>query len=439
MRHLPEFSRRAFSLGGCATLLGGLLAHAPSSVAQFRVEIAGVGTTRLPVAIARFRGEESLAQPISGVIRANFERAGYFQVADVQAVIDESQSPSIPDWRARGVDALLTGSVRVLPDGRIEVRYRLWDVVKGVVWGGQSVVVAAGEQRFAAHTVSDEVYKILTADDGIFSTRIAYVSRQSGKYSLWVADADGLNASAAVVSNEPIISPAWAPDGTELAYVSFEGGKAMVFAQNVVTGQRRMIAGFRGSNSAPAWSPGGQNLALTLSRDGGSQLFLVDRGGSLIRRLTRSTAIDTEPVFSSDGQWIYFVSDRGGAPQIYRMLAEGGDAERMTFSGSYNISPALSRDNRWLAYITRDNGAFKLMLQDLTTTSDPIPLTETQDDESPSFAPNNRSIIYATRQLGRGVIMTTSLDGAVKARLSSFGADVREPAWGPIAGPSRRT
>lgn len=428
----PRINRRAFSVAACSTLAAGLLVHAPATEAQFRVEIAGVGTTQLPVAVARFRGEESLPQAISAIIRANFERTGYFRVVDAQAVIDETQSPPISEWRAKGVDALLTGSVHRTPDGRLDIRYKLWDVVKGTVWDGQSLLVAAADSRMGAHSVSDQVYKTLTADDGIFSSRIAYISRQAGRYSLWIADSDGMNATAAVVSSEPLISPAWSPDGVEVAYVSFESGKAVVFAQNVVSGQRRVVASFRGSNSAPAWSPGGQSLALTLSRDGGSQLFLIDRAGSVIRRLTRSSAIDTEAVFSADGKWIYFVSDRGGAPQIYRMLTEGGDAERITFSGTYNISPAVSRDNRWLAYITRENGAFKLMLLDLTASDAPIPLTETQDDESPSFAPNNRAIIYATRQLGRGVIMTTSLDGTVKARLASFGADVREPAWGPL-------
>ncbi|MEZ0306679.1 MAG: Tol-Pal system beta propeller repeat protein TolB, partial [Ramlibacter sp.] len=289
-----------------------------------------------------------------------------------------------------------------------------------------------GDLRLAAHRIADFIYEKLTGEKGIFSTRIAYVTKAGTRYNLWVADADGENSQSALASAEPIISPAWSANGAQLAYVSFESRKPVVYVHDVASGKRRLIANFRGSNSAPAWSPDGRTLAVTLSRDGGSQLYTIDANGGEPRRLTQSAGIDTEPLYSPDGRSIYFVSDRGGAPQVYRMASNGSGApERVTFTGSYNISPALSPDGRWLAYVSRVNGLFKLQVMELgsqTVTS----ITDTTADESPSFAPNGRLIVYATRQGGREALMTTTLDGKIKARLAGQGGDIREPDWGPF-------
>lgn len=408
-----------------------LLLLVSSAHAQFRVEISGVGATRVPIAVAKFRDEDKLVQMVSSIVLDDLERSGVFRGVDAPGALDERSLPVMADWRARAADALLTGSVARLADGRLDVRFKLWDVVKGAELGGQSNAVAAADLRLAAHRISDYVYEKLTADKGVFSTRVAYVTRGSGRFTLRVADSDGEGGQVALNSAEPIISPAWSPDGRELAYVSFESRKAVVYAQDVASGQRRVLANFRGSNSAPAWSPDGKTLAVTLSRDGGSQIFLMGRNGDAVRRLTASSGIDTEPVFAPDGRTLFFVSDRGGSPQIYRMPVAGGAAERVTFAGSYNISPAISPDGRTLAYIARVGNAYRLHTLDLAG-GPPQALSDTQDDESPSFAPNGRLIIYATRSQGRDLLMTTTLDGKIKARLMSTTSDVREPVWGPF-------
>ena len=400
--------------------------------AQFKVEISGVGATQLPIAIVRFRDEDKSGQPASAIIRADLERSGAFRSVDNSAALDETSQPQWGEWRARAADALAAGSVSRLADGRFDIRFKLWDVVKGSDLGGQSHAVDAGELRLESHRIADLIYEKLTGEKGVFSTRIAYVTRAGLRHTLRVADADGVNDQIALNSSQPIISPAWSPNGKELAYVSFEKQKAVVFVHNVATGERRAIADFRGSNSAPAWSPDGQSLAVTLSRDGGSQLFMIGKNGESPRRITSSQAIDTEAKFSADGRWLYFTSDRGGGPQIYRMAAGGGSAERVTFSGSYNISPAVSPDGRTLAYVTRSGNAFRLATLDLSSPgAQPVQLTDTSDDEHPSFAPNGRLLVYATRMEGRSVLMTTTLDGKIKARLPSTTADLREPVWGP--------
>lgn len=415
------------------TLIAALAASplAPA-FAQFRVEVSGVGLTQLPIALVPFKGEDASPQKISAIVQADLERSGQFRGVDASGQsLDEGSRPDLSLWRQRTADSLVAGSVTRLADGRFDVKFRLWDVVRGQDLGGQSYTVPQGDLRLAAHRIADYVYEKLTGEKGIFSTRIAYVTKGGTRYTLWVADADGENAQAALASPEPIISPVWSANGAQLAYVSFESRKPVVYVHTVASGQRRLVANFKGNNSAPAWSPDGSTLAVTLSRDGGSQLFTIPAGGGEPRRLTQSASIDTEPRYSADGGTIYFVSDRGGAPQIYKMSAGGGNPARVTFTGAYNISPSVSADGRWLAYISRVGGAFKLHVMELAT-GNVAAITDTTADEKPSFAPNSKLIVYATRLGGREALMTTTLDGKIKARLAGQAGDIREPDWGPF-------
>jgi TolB protein len=413
--------------------LAALAALAASPVlAQVRIDIAGVGGTRIPVAIADFRDESRSPQPIAAIIRADLERSGLFRSVDAPGALSETSVPAYAEWKARQADALVAGSVTRLADGRLDIRFKLWDVVKGAEIIGQAQAVLPDDARLAAHRIADVVYEKLTGEKGVFATRMAYVTKAGRRYSLVIADADGEGAKAALSSPEAIISPTWAPNGRELAYVSFESGKATVRIQDVQTGTRRVLADFKGTNSAPAWSPDGNQLVLSLSREGGTQLFIINRDGSGLRRIAQSSAIDTEACFAPDGSKIYFVSDRGGGPQIYRMPAGGGAAERVTFNGNYNISPAISPDGRTMAYITRAGGAFRLCVMDLAT-GQSQQISDANDDESPSFAPNSKLIVYASRAGGKEVLMTTTLDGKIKTPLLVSLAEVREPSWGSFA------
>jgi TolB protein len=413
-------------------LAGGLaVCAAGPALAQLRVEIAGVGATLIPVAVAPFAGEAAAGVDVAGVVRADLHRSGVFRNLAAEAGLDERSTPDLSAWRGKGADALLAGSVTRMADGRWDVRHKLWDAVRATQLSAESKVVQAADLRLAAHRIADDVHLRLLGERGVFATRIAFVVKAGKRFTLHVTDADGEGGQVALTSAEPIISPAWSPDGRWLAYVSFEDQKAVVWVQDLVTGVRRRLANFRGSNSAPAWSPDGQRLALALSQDGSTQLYTLPTAGGTPERLMRSGAIDTEPTYSADGKSLYFVSDRGGGPQVYRVAAGGGNAERVTFSGSYNISPAVSPDGKLLAYISRQGSAYRLMtlgLDNGTLTA----LTDTQDDESPSFAPNGRLLVYATRQQGKDVLMTSTLDGKVKTPLISSGADMREPAWGPF-------
>ncbi len=434
---LPPLTRMISRRNSLQTALC-LAGAAPlASFAQFRVEISGVGVTQLPIAVMSFRGDEAAPQKIGAIVQADLERSGQFKHIDPGALsLDESSRPDMSPLRQRGADHLVVGSTSRLADGRFDVRFRLWDVVRGQDLGAQSYAVPAGDLRLAAHRIADFVYEKLTGDKGVFSTRIAYVTKSgqgnAQRHNLWIADSDGEGAQSALASPEPIISASWSPTGSQLAYVSFESRKPVVYVHEVSSGRRRLLANFRGSNSAPAWAPDGKQLAITLSRDGNSQVYVIDSAGGEPRRLTQSTGIDTEPVYSPDGKFIYFVSDRGGAPQVYRMPAGGeaaGRAERITFSGNYNISPAISPDGKRMAFISRVAGDFRLHVMDFAAQSTAA-LTDTSADERPSFAPNGKLILYATRRAGKEALMTSTIDGRIKARLASQGGDIREPQWG---------
>ena len=412
-------------------LAAALAAASFAARAQLTVEITGAGASRLPVSIADFGGERIVAQALTSVIRADLDRSGLFRLVDTGAPLDESAVPPYADLKGKGIDAIAGGSVAMGTDGRYETRVRLHDVPKQVSLGAQAYAHTGTQLRTTAHRIADFIYEKLTGEPGIFSTRIAYVVKSTGRYELQIADADGGNAQSALASREPIISPAWSPDGSKLAYVSFEAKKPVVYVHDLASGRRHVAANFKGSNSAPAWSPDGRQLAVVLTKDGSSQLYLVNADGSGARRLATSTGIDTEPRFSPDGAWVYFTSDRGGSPQIYRLPVAGGSAERITFDGSYNVSPRPSPDGKTMAYIARNSGRFQLSVMDLATRQSQV-LTDSAKDESPSFAPNGRMVLYATEIGGRGVLAAVSVDGRVKQRLSVQAADVREPAWAPL-------
>ena len=414
--------------------IASLVAPAAASAA-LTVEIIGSGANQIPIAIVPFRAEDGMAQKITPVVAADLARSGLFRVVDAGGIVPVPHEPgdiNYPAWRARGAEAVVIGTIVPQAGGRYEVRFRLMDATKQSQLVGIAYTVAEAQLRLTAHKIADAIYEKLTGDVGVFATRITYVVKRGARYELQVADADGYNPQTVVASNEPIISPAWSPDGTRLAYVSFENRKPVVYVQSLVTGARRAAANFPGSNSAPAWSPDGRRLAVVLTKDGGSQIYLISAdGGGSPQRLTQSSAIDTEPNFSPDGQLILFTSDRGGSPQIYGMSATGGEPRRLTFEGSYNVSPRFSPDGKNFTYIQRNGGRFNVAVQDLATRQVQV-LTDGVVDESPSFAPNGRMILYASGVRGRGILAGVSSDGRVKQRLVESSGDVREPAWGPL-------
>jgi len=403
-----------------------------SARAQLQVDIAGVGATQYPIAIADL-AHDPQGQLLADVIRADLTRTGQFRLVNAAGADLAADMPvSAEDWNARGADYLAYGSV-LRAGEQYQVQYRLLDTISNAEIDGIAFSGSAEELRRIAHRVADRIYEKVTGIRGVFSTRIAYVLQTNGNYELQIADADGQNPQVMLRSPQSIISPAWSPDGTRLAYVSFESGKPVIYVQTLATGQRVPLANFKGNNSAPAWSPDGRRLAIALSRDGISQIYTINADGSGLTRVMRSPLIDTEPQYSPDGADLVFTSDRSGTPQIYRVPANGGDARRVTFYGNYNISPQLSSDGEHLVYVTRRDGAFRIAALNLNSGAEQL-LTVGPDDESPSIAPNSMQVLYSTTQGGRTMLAVTSIDGRVRHTLLTLAGKVREPAWGPWLG-----
>jgi TolB protein len=408
-----------------------LLAQASLASAVLNIEIIGAGEHQIPVAIVPFGGESKLAQTINEVIAGDLQRTGLFRLVDSAGKSPhELAEVNYPDWQVRGADALAIGTVALQTNGRIEARFRLLDVVKHIELAGQSVAANDKQVRAVGHRVADLIYEKLTGDKGVFSTRIAYVNRQGQKFRLMVADSDGYNEQTVLAQNQPIISPAWSPDGSHLAYVSFEAGHAAIYMQSLYINQRVLLANFRGSNSAPTWSPDGKQLAIVLTREGSSQIYLIRPDGSGIHRITFSGTIDTEPNFSPDGQSLLFTSDRGGSAQIYRMPVEGGAAQRMTFGEGNNYSPRYSPDGKGFVYTHFNNGKFYIAAQDFQSGQVEI-LSAGGWEKKPSYAPNGKLILFASEARGRGILATVSSDGRVQQHMFTQSGDAREPVWGP--------
>jgi TolB protein len=420
----------------------GLLLVSSAAAQGLRIDITGVGDKQIPVAVAPLvpasPNERVFAETVQEVLESNLRRTGAFNLLPVgpQFPVLSDNTPLSQDlflrWKNQGASALVVGSITRQPDGKVDLRFRLLDNLKSVDLGGLSLVTEATQldARRSAHKVADYVYEQLTGEPGFFSTRLAYVRKEAGRQVLIIADSDGENAQPALRSSQPIISLAWSPDGNKLAYVSFESGKAVVYVHELQTGRRTVVANYRGSNSAPAWSPDGKQLAVVLTKDGSSQVYVMNADGSSPRRVSRANAINTEPSFSADGKTIYFTSDRGGSAQIYKVAADASSPpERISFTGNFNARPMVSPDGRLLAFVARREGKFVIGVRNLESGEERLVSTGPKDD-SPSFAPNSRWIIFSSRINARDTLSAVSVDGRVRTRISLDTAGIRNPAWG---------
>lgn len=408
--------------------------------AALTIEITEGAEGALPIAVVPFGWMGPGAAPsqdLARIVRDDLKRSGRFKplpVTDMLARPTTGADVEFRDWKVLGMENLVVGQVKSNGPGGYMVRFQLYDVFKGEQLAGYNIPTTERDLRSTAHHIADIIYEKLTGERGAFATRIAYVTSMrlatGDQVTLKVADADGYNPQTIVTSSEPLMSPAWSPDGRKLAYVSFEKGRPAVYVQEVFTGRRQKLVSFKGINGAPAWSPDGRKLALTLSKDGSPDIYVLNINRKTLIRLTKHYAIDTEPSWSPDGREIIFTSDRGGKPQIYKVPSFGGKVRRVTYEGSYNARASYSPDGKLITLVTRQGGDFRIGVLDLASGGLQV-LSEGRLDESPSFAPNGSMIIYAAKINGRGELAAVSVDGRVKQRLALQEGDVREPVWSP--------
>jgi TolB protein len=421
----------------------GFLTLCPRSWAELVVEVTKGQDDAIPIAIVPFNSptEAAASFDVTQVVSDDLARSGRFKSMPRSDMIETPHtgaSIAFDDWRRLNNDYIVVGQVQAESADRYNIVFEVYNVLNRQRLLGYQISANKSGLRLASHQVADMVFQKILGVRGAFATRVAYVSvlghLPNKTYQLVVADADGMNPRVVMQSNEPLMSPAWSPDGQSLAYVSFEGRLPTVYVQELKTGERRRVSARAGVNQAPAWSPDGKKLALTLStRDGNLDIYTMDLASQTLTRITDDPGIDTEPQWSNDGKSLYFTSDRAGGPQIYRVGIQPGDKpRRLTFQNAYNARPRLSPDESQLTFVTQEEGAYRIATMDLRGRGDVQVLTHGHFDVSPSYAPNGAEIIYASRDRGRGVLALVSSDGRVQERLVSSEGEVQEPAWSPF-------
>ncbi len=412
-----------------------------SAWAELEIEIVKTGVDALPVAVVPFSWDASDPEPITGIadiVSADLYRSGLFEPLASEDMIERPSDPvdlRFGTWRLLKVDAVAMGQIVDSPTGGYLARYWLFDVNTGEQLLGQELVIGVGDLRFGAHKIADQIFETLIGTPGAFATRVAFVVStglgDDSRYELVIADSDGFGQQAIVIDGQPLLSPAWSPDGTQLAYVSFARGNSTVIMQNIFTGANRVLAEFKGINGSPSFSPDGSQIALTLSRSGSPEINILDLQTGRFRQLTQHWAIDTEPTWNQDGSEILFTSDRGGKPQVYSISPRGGDPQRVTWEGEYNARASLSPDGKLLATTYGNENIYQIAVFDRENQRLRV-LSDGRLDESPSFAPNGSMVLYASKENGKGVLYAVSVDGNVRQRLVTSEGDVREPAWSPL-------
>jgi TolB protein len=421
----------------------GLCGLVSRAYAELVVEVTQGRDDAIPVAIVPFNSEAEAAASfdVAQLISDDLARSGRFKPMARRDMIEQPHSGaniSFDDWRRLNDDYIVVGQVQAQPEERFSIVFELYNVLNRQRLLGFQISANRAGLRLASHQAADKIFQAILGVRGAFATRIAYVSvlghLPNKTYQLIVADSDGMNPRVVMTSHEPLMSPAWSPDGESLAYVSFEDRLPTVYVQALKTGERRRVSARAGVNQAPAWSPDGRKLALTLStRDGNLDVYVLDLATQELTRITDDPGIDTEPQWSKDGQSIYFTSDRAGGPQIYRVGLRPGDRpRRLTFQGSYNARPRISPDETQLSFVTQQDGAYRIAVMDLKGRGDVQVLTRGRFDVSPSYAPNGEEIIYASRNHDRGVLALVSADGRVQEQLVASEGEVQEPVWSPF-------
>lgn len=410
-------------------LLASWLLCSSLAMAQVVVDVKGAQRVARPIIVLPFQGDQS--HKLDYLIASDLHKSGFFQPIDPRKISLRPKNPSEIDYSAfakTGAEYLVLGRMQ----GGRAAQVVLSDVKAARVLSNDRIT--AGSERQLAHEIADRIIAKLTGSRGSFATPIAFVLEQQKngmrRYALIVSDIDGANRREIYVSNLPILSPSWSPDGRNIAYMTYAKRRSQIVVQDLASGARRIIADSDDISSAPAFSPDGRTLAFVQSHDNNPDIYLYDLASGSKTRLTTHAGIDTEPFFSPDGRYVYFTSDRAGTPQIYRKPRDGGAAERVVVGSGFSANGDLSPDGKSLVLTRRSGGGYQIGLYHLDNGRFDA-LTSGRLDEGASFSPNGKMIIYATRENGRSILKIINIRGGVAMTLNDPAGRLRDPAWGP--------
>ena len=404
------------------------------------IEILGGKASQIPIAVIPFKDSnpKKVLQLMNEVIANDLNRSGLFSPIDISGVSDypyDEREVNFSNWAALQSQFIVVGKIDAIgrSNNQMQVTWSLIDIFKEKTVLSVALKGQPSQYRVIAHRIADTIYEKLTGSKGVFDTNIAFVKKlDKERYSLFIADYDGHNPRAIVNSKYSIISPRWSPDGEKIAYVSFEKRKPVIYVQNIVTGERVLLANFRGNNSAPAWSPDSKKLAIVLTYSANSQIYTIDADGKNIKQLMRTRSINTEPTWAPNGKEIYFSSDRAGSAQIYKVDIDTNEVVRVTFEGNNNVSPSLSPDGKLLLFLNQDGGSYRVAIQNLLS-NQVLRLTDGPDDESPIFSPNGHMVLFTYKDYGKlSKIGTVSINGLKMTPIDVGSESILESTWGPL-------
>jgi TolB protein len=420
------------------------LFFAAPAYAQLRVDITEGHLNPMPIAVPDFIAADpattQIGRDIAGVIRADLESSGLFRpispAAYIERITDMSVPPRFPDWSTLGAQALVVGQTTRLPDGRIRIEFRLWDVFAQTSVTGFQYSTTPDNWRRIAHKISDKVYEQLTGERGYFDTRIVFVSETGPRTRrikrLMIMDQDGANPFFLTGADVQVLTPRFSPSTQMITYMSFENVGPRVFLYNLQTNRREVLGDFPGMSFAPRFSPDGSRVVFTIDLNGNSEVFSMDLRSRARTRLTNQPAIDTSPSYSPDGSQIAFNSDRGGSPQLYVMNADGSGQRRISFGSGRYSTPVWSPRGDLVAFTRQGGGRFSIGVMRPDGSGERI-LTESYLDESPTWSPNGRVIMFF-REGGPGQgprLWSVDLTGR-NLRQVSTQTDASDPAWSPL-------
>ncbi len=428
------------------------------AAAQLQVRVDEANWKPTPLAIPDFQlkgADAELAKQIADVVRADLESTGLFEMQNPASFIQKDLSidvqPRFADWKIIKSDGLVVGAYEELPDGKIAVSFRLWDVYAGEVMRingqpGRRLTTTPDNWRRIAHKIADSIYTRLTGEDPYFDTRMVYIAETGPKTErvkrLAIMDSDGANQQYLTPGRNTVLTPRFSPSAQEITYMSFEGGKPRVYLFNIETGRQELLGNFPGMTFAPRFSRDGQSVLLTQAERGNSDIYIMNLQTRQSRRLTDHPAIDTSPSMSPNGDAIVFTSDRGGSPQLYVMNADGSPREcpsggrdvacRITFNKGQYSTPVWSPRGDLVAFTKQLGGKFYIGVIGTDGQGERL-LTEAYLDEGPDWSPNGRVIVYfrESRPGAGPQLWSVDLSGRNERRLVTQ-TDASDPAWSPL-------